>query len=170
MIQQQQQLRHMSNLSSNDLSVLSPRPAHSNSHTTSTPYDSNGYKIIPELSASNMVAGMTHQLPYRKMQGDIQRIQLSCVNLTPYLYDSELLVSVIDFNQKLFPKWSFEMCTRCLTVLKIQQYILNREQMRVMGTSSKVPYVKVNEVAQHIPRLTYMANQDQPQAKRARIS
>lgn len=89
--------------------------------------------------------------------------------MTPYHYDGDLLISVVDLNQKLYPKLSYEMCSRCLSVLKIQQFILNREQIRVMETNPKVPYVKVNEVSRHIPQLTYMA-QDQHQAKRARTS
>lgn len=45
------------------------------------------------------------------------------------------------------------------------------DQVQIMGINPKVPFVRVRDVIQHLPQLSYMAQaQDQPQAKRSRIS
>lgn len=167
----QPSMRHMSNLSPNELSMMHPRPAHSNSHqSSSSAYDSSGCKVIPELQ--NTIINLSMQPPYKKTQCRIQNVTMHCVNMTPYIHETDLLVSVLDFNQKIFPKMHYDMCTRCLSVLKIQQFVLNKDQMRVMETSPRIPFVKANEVSRHIPQLNYMANtaEHQPHSKRQRTS
>lgn len=140
------------------------------------------------------------QPPFKKHHCQIQNIGMSSVNLNPYS-DTELLISILDFNDKLFPNLSYEMCLERLSVLKIQQYLGNRyvfakiqftvlfmngdfliielhpffflssDQVQVMGVNPKMPFIRVRDVIQHYPQLSYMAQaQDQPQAKRSRMS
>lgn len=45
------------------------------------------------------------------------------------------------------------------------------DQVQVMGVNPKMPFIRVRDVIQHYPQLSYMAQaQDQPQAKRSRMS
>lgn len=116
--QQQQAQRQMP-------SMVHQRPAHSQSHQSlSSLYDNSGirgYKVIQDVQP------MSHSLqqPFKKTHFAIQDITVPCVNMNPYS-DSELLISIVDFNELLFPKLDFNVCVDHLTVLKIQQYIGNR--------------------------------------------
>lgn len=118
--QQQQQARQMS-------SMMHQRPAHSQSHQSlSSSYDSTGrYKIIQEVTP------MSHsvQPPFKKthypIQTSTQTQTVPCINLNPYAYNEQLM-SVLTFNELLFPNLSFDMCVERLSVLKIQLYIGNR--------------------------------------------
>lgn len=129
--QQSQQQRQMSNLSSNNLSssnlsMMHQRPAHSQTNQQlSSPYDSSRYKIIPDVP--NTLYHSSHSLhpPFKKSHCTIQNITLQCINMIPYT-DNDSLISVVDFNRKLFPKLSFDNCIEHLSVLKIQQYVGNR--------------------------------------------
>lgn len=114
--QQQQQARQMS-------SMMHQRPAHTQPHQSlSSSYDSTGrYKIIQDVTP------MSHsvQSPFKKTPCTINDRTVPCINLSPYSY-SELLISVLTFNELLFPNLSFDMCVERLSVLKIQLYIGNR--------------------------------------------
>lgn len=45
------------------------------------------------------------------------------------------------------------------------------DQVQLMGINPKVPFVKVRDIIHYYTQLSYMAQaQDQPQAKRSRIS
>lgn len=137
--QQSQQQRQMSNLplssnnlSSSNLSMMHQRPAHSQTHQPlSSPYDSSSsasgrYKIIPDVP-NHTLYHSSHSMhpPFKKSHCTIQNITLQCINMVPYT-DNDSLISVVDFNRKLFPKLSFDNCIEHLSVLKIQQYVGNR--------------------------------------------
>lgn len=111
--QQQQAQRQMS-------SMMHQRPAHSQPHQSLASYDGSGrYEVIQDVQP------MGHTLPFKKSQCTIQSTTVQCVNMIPYEYN-EMLISVVDFNELLFPNLSFEMCIERLSVLKIQQYLGNR--------------------------------------------
>lgn len=116
---QQQQAQQRQSLST----MMHQRPAHSQSHQTlGSSYDSTGrYKVIPDVQP------MGHMMrpAFKKSHCSIQNITVPCVNMDPYK-ENELLISVIDFNDLLFPNLSFEMCVERLSVLNIQQYLANR--------------------------------------------
>lgn len=116
LLQQQQAQRQMS-------SMMHQRPAHSQPHQSSaSTYDSSSrYKVIDNVQS------MSHSLspPFKKSHCAIQNINVPCVNMNPYS-DSESLISVFHFNEKLFPNSSFDNCVERLSVLKIQQYLGNR--------------------------------------------
>lgn len=69
--------------------------------------------------------GHSLQQPFKKTHYTIQDVTVPCVNMNPYS-ENELLISIVDFNELLFPKLDFNVCVEHLTVLKIQQYIGNR--------------------------------------------
>lgn len=103
------------------------RPAHSQPHQSlSSFYDTNagirGYKVIQEAQP---MSHSLQQAPFKKTHYTIQDVTVPCVNMNPYS-DSELLISIVDFNELLFPKLDFKDCVEHLKVLNIQQYIGNR--------------------------------------------
>lgn len=116
-------------LSSSNLSIMHQRPAHSQTHQPlASPYDSSSgrYKIIPDVP-NHTLYHSSHSMhpPFKKSHCSIQNLTLQCINMIPYS-DNDSLISVVDFNRKLFPKLSFDNCIEHLSVLKIQQYIGNR--------------------------------------------
>lgn len=49
--------------------------------------------------------------------------------------------------------------------------VIYSDQIRLMEVNPKTPFVKVRDITQFLTQLNYMAQaQDQPQAKRSRIS
>lgn len=98
------------------------RPAHSQPHQSlPSGYETNSrYKTIAEFQ--QMYA--PNYPPFKKTLFTVQNRQVPVINLNAFSED-EYLMSVVDFNEHLFPNLSFEMCIERLSVLKIQLYIGN---------------------------------------------
>lgn len=83
-----------------------------------------------------------------------------------------------DLNHYFFPGISLEACKRVLSVLRIELYKGNRQQVQTFRESGNhsaenMPLVQVRDVMQYMPQLSYMVraqHQDQPSNKRPRIS
>ncbi|XP_050526068.1 uncharacterized protein LOC126896918 isoform X2 [Daktulosphaira vitifoliae] len=153
-------------------------------HPTQDPNRGWELKKIPERSWGTDTSS---NAAYKIQRATLQGKTIYCINAKPYMY-SDLMVTIQDLVQALFPTCSVQRCSTLLyKFLKTALYSGNTEQIAVLRENGRlknisygdeVPLAMLSDISQILLQLCRLVKQDEqqfqqqvgPQNKRQRLS